>query len=151
MAYNTIKLKKYLDVIIEREANAAITPGMLIELMSTNKVRAHATSEGNVTPRMWALEDELQGDGITDAYASGDRVQCWISQPGEEIYALLADGEDASIGEKLVSNGNGYLKCWSGDSAHEENIVAIALEAVNRSTSSGGDTNVTGRIKVMSV
>jgi len=151
MAKNTIKIKKYVDHIEEWPAEAAITPGMLIELISKNTVRKHATSSGTVTPKMWALEDELQGKGITDAYATGDQVQCWVTVPGEQVYALLADGENASIGEKLVSNGDGYLKCFAGDSAYEEAIVAIALEAIDRSTSSGGDTNVTGRIEVMVV
>lgn len=151
MAYNTIKLKKYLDIVEEFVANAAITPGMLIELMSTNKVRAHADADGPVTPKMFALEDELQGNGITDAYSANNVVQVWVCVPGEQVYALLADGENASIGEKLVSNGNGYLKCASGDSSTEEAYVAIAMEAVDRSTSSGGDTNMTGRIRVMVV
>lgn len=151
MAYNTIKLKKYVDHIEEFVANAAITPGMLIELMSTNKVRAHATADGAVTPKMFALEDELQGNGIADAYSADNPVQCWVCVPGEQVYALLADGENASIGEKLVSNGNGYLKCASGDSGTEEAFVAIAMEAVDRSGSSGEDTNVTGRIRVMVV
>lgn len=151
MAYNTIKLKKYVDHVEEFTANAAITPGMLIELMSTEKVRAHADPDGPITPKMWALENELEGEGIDDAYAADEKVQCWVTVPGEQVYALLADGENASIGEKLVSNGNGYLKCASGDSSIEGAFAAIAMEAVDRSGSSGEDTNVTGRIRVMVV
>lgn len=151
MAKNTIKIKNYSKVVEERLAHEAITPGMLIELISTDKVRKHAQAGGNVTPPMFALEDELQGYEITDAYSANNPVQCWIAGRGDQVYALLADGENASIGERLVSNGDGYLKCHSGDSAYEESIVAIALEAVDRSTSSGGDTNVTGRIEVMVV
>ena len=71
---NTIKSKKYLDIINERVANAAITPGMLIEIMSTNKVRAHATAQGNAA-KIFALEDELQGKGIDDNYSALDPVQ----------------------------------------------------------------------------
>lgn len=148
---HTIKLKKYLDVINEWVANAAITPGMLVELMSTNKVRAHADERGNVCPPMFALEDELQGKSITDAYVAGDKVQCWVAQRGEEVYALLKDGENVAIGDKLESAGNGYLTKFGSDSISMEQIVAIALEAVDRSTSSGGDTNTTGRIAVMVV
>jgi hypothetical protein len=152
MAFNTIKLKKYLDVIIERIAYAAITPGMLCELYSTSGYcRKHATSGGNAVP-IFALEDELQGKGITDAYAAGDKVQLWVAQRGEEVNALLADGENVAIGDFLVSNGDGYLKKYAFDSAEKEDlIVAQALEAIDRSSSSGGDTNVTGRIRVMVV
>lgn len=149
MARHTIKLKKYLDVVIEHEAAAAITPGMLLQLNSTNKVQAHASSSGSVTPPMFALEDELQGKGITDNYASGDRVQVWVAQRGEVVNALLTDGENVSIGDKLASSGTGFLKKHDNDSIHLEEIVGIALEAINRSSSSGADTNKTGRIAVM--
>lgn len=152
---NTIKIKKYSDVIEEWIANAAITPGMLVQLMSTGKVRVHATANGNAIP-MFALEDELQGKGIDDAYAAADPVQVWIPTRGDQVYALLSDGEKVVIGDFLASNGDGYLqKFVGGDSnANEElplEIVAMALEAIDRSTSSGGDTNTTGRIKVMVV
>lgn len=152
MAYNTIKIKKYLDIVIERVANAAITPGMLIELMSTNKVRAHANDDAWARPAMFALEDELQGKRIDQAYAADDQVQCWVAQSGEEVNALLADGENVVIGDKLASNGDGYLKKYDTTESLTEQtgaIVAMALEAIDRSSSSGGDTNVTGRIRVM--
>ena len=152
MSNNTIKLKKYLDVIIEKNANAAITPGMLIESMSSDKVRAHATSEGNAVP-IFALEDELQGNGIDDAYAADDPVQCWIAQRGEEVYAILADGEDVAIGDWLASNGDGYLKkhvaeteSWEVSEAGEVTvlplaIVAQAIEALSTADSSGGESS----------
>lgn len=152
MAYNTIMLKGEGPNIEELVANAAITPGMLIEEMSTGKVRAHATANGNAAS-MWALEDELQGKGITDAYAADDLVRIWHPKKGDQVYALLSDGESVAQGDFLASNGDGYLqKFVGGDSGAAEElpleIVAKAKEAVDRSTSSGGDTNVTGRIVV---
>lgn len=151
MAYNTILLKGENPNIEELEANAAITPGMLVEEMTTGKARAHATRNGNAA-RMFALESELEGKGITDNYAAGEQVRCFHGQPGDQVNALLADGESVAIGDMLGSNGDGYLKeIKGGDSATEDlpaSIVAKAKEAVDRSTSSGGDTNVTGRIIV---
>lgn len=152
MAYNTIKIKKYVDIIEEYEANAAITPGMLIELMSTGKVRAHATAEGNVLP-MFALEDELQGNGIDDAYAAADRVQCWIPQRGEQVYAIVADGQNIAIGDWLASNGDGALRehvteteSWNVSEAgavtvNPLQIIAQALEALDLSGSSGEESS----------
>jgi len=152
MAYNTIKLKSYVDNISEAVANAAITPGMLIEPMSTGKVRAHATAEGNVIP-MFALEDELQGKAIGDVYAAAAQVQCLIPQRGDEVYAILADGYDVDIGDWLSSNGDGYLRehaaeteSWAVSEAgeitvHPLQIVAQALEAVDTSDSSGGESS----------
>jgi hypothetical protein len=139
---HTIKLKKYLDVIWEFVANAAIEPGMLVELMSTGKVRKHATKDGHAIP-MFALEDELQGKGIHDAYAAGDPVQVWVAQRGEKVYALLEDGQVIAKGDFLVSAGNGHLKKQQGVAASDYNptmkICAMALEAMDTSQSSGGD------------
>ena len=143
--FNTIKIKKYSDVIEEFVANAELFPGMLIELMSTGKVRKHATDDGNVLP-MFALEDEMQGGSIQDAYAAGDQVQCWIPYRGEIVYAILEDGQNVAIGDELTSSGNGLLKKYvpSDDSTfrqHPLQIVGWAAEAMNLASSSGGDTD----------
>lgn len=148
MAKQTIKLKKYNDIINEYAAGEAITPGMLLELASDGDVDVQDTA-GGVCSKMFALEDELQGKTIDDAYAEGDPVQCWVATPGEEVLAWLANGEDASIGDILVADGTGKLKVATPDSSAvtvEEYPIAIALEAVDMSGSSGVDP--TGRIKV---
>ena len=151
MAYNTILLKGENANFEEIVANAAISPGMLVEEMNTGLLRAHATRNGNAAA-MFAMENELAGEGITDDYAAGEEVKVWHPKKGDQVYALLADGENVVIGDFLGSNGDGYLKeIKGGDSAAEDlpaSIVAKAKEAIDRSTSSGGDTNVTGRIVV---
>ncbi len=162
---STIVLKDYTKIRKELVANAAITPGMLIERMSTDKARAHASAGQNVTPIMFALEDELQGKTIDDNYAAADRVQCGIFRAGDEVYAILRDGENVSIGDKLESNGDGNLRKHVAD-AHTDSsgnkeditvygnaIVAIALEALDLSQSSGdeGSSGAAGfnkRIKI---
>lgn len=150
MAKNTIKLKKYLDVVNEFTATAVeITPGMLLELTSDGLVQAHSNAGGPALT-MFALEDELQGKGIDDNYAASAKVQVWTAVRGEEVYALLADGEDVSTGDFLVSDGTGKLKAFTPDSSAvivEQTPVAIALEAVDMSGSSGADPS--GRIKVV--
>ncbi len=148
MAFNTVKIKKYADIIEEYGAAAAITPGMLIELASVDTVQVHSTQDGDALA-MFALEDELQGNGITDDYAATDRVQCWIPGRGDQVYALLANGETAVVGSWLTSNGDGYLKVQDVQSAQVERtlqIVAQALETVDMSDSSGADPS--GRIVV---
>lgn len=152
MSKETIKLKKYLDVIIERLAAATITPGMLLELTSANKVQAHSRLGEEVTPTLFALEDELQGRGIDDNYAEGDPVQVWVAQRGEDVYAILADDQDVSIGDPLKSAGDGtlikYVESDSDATGHQNSIVAIALEAVD---TQGSPASTTSRIKVMAV
>lgn len=167
MAYNTIKIKKYSDVVNEWEANVALTPGMLVELMSTNKVKKHATSGGNVYPLI-VLEDELQGNDINDDYAAGDKVQVWTPTRGDEAYLLLADEETIVIGDFLESNGQGKVKkhtaeTWASADAQTANtvystpIVGVALEAKDLGTlpegsdSSAGGAYYNPRIRVMVV
>jgi len=146
MAYNTIKLKKYLDIIEEITATAvAITPGMLLELTSSCTVQAHSSAGGNVL-HMFALEDELQGNGIDDNYAASAKIQVWVPVRGECVYAILADGENVSCGDFLESNGAGLLQKHNPDEFEsDESIAAIytnqivgqAIECVDLSGSSG--------------
>lgn len=149
MAKNTIKVKKYSDVIEEYTATAvAITPGYLLELTSTGAVQAHSTAGGWATPPMFALEDELQGNGISDNYAVSAKIQVWTPYRGDYVYALLADGENVAIGDKLVSAGDGTLKAHTNDSSAtivEEQVVAVATEAVDLSASAN---TAAGRIIV---
>ena len=151
MTKRTVFLKKYLDIKIEKEAVGAITPGMLIELDSSDKVKAHATPGGNAFP-MFAVEDEFQGKLITDDYAIEDVVQCWIPTRGDEVYAVLVKGGTAAtIGSLLESAGDGSLQVHAADDSTSANttnqIVAQAIEAVDLSDSSGADP-ATYRIKV---
>jgi len=152
MAYNTIKVKKYSDVIEEITAGGAITPGMLLELDSSGEVVAHNSAGENALP-MFALENELEGKGIDDAYEEDDKVQVWIPYRGDMVYAILEDGENVSIGDFVESAGNGNVQkhvpdVESADSnqvvdftAYSNQIVGVAVEAVDLEASSGGESS----------
>ena len=146
MAYNTIKLKKYSDVIEEITAHAAIYPGMLLELNSDNEVLAHDTAGGIVAPPMFALEDELQGKEIDDAFVAGDPVQVWFPGRGDQVYAILNDGQSVVIGDFLVSSGEGYLNKLTvgsaGTTEFPNAIVAVSLENKDLSDSSLADSGL---------
>lgn len=128
----------------ERTAAGTITPGHLIELDTNGDVIVHATSGGVAAP-MFAIENALEGNEIGDNYSSGDQVQYVVGRPGDEIYAWLADGETAVIGSFLLSNGNGQLKVFTGDSADAAEPLAQALEALDLAATT---TLVATRIKV---
>jgi len=148
MAYNTIKVKKYSDVIEEMVASAAITPGMLLIIESTGKVKAHNQADKDAFP-IFALEDELQGKGIDDAYAANAPVQCWIPYRGDIVNAILADGQKVVIGDPLTSDGYGRLKKHVTDTGastvpwtvYPEQIVGYAAEALDLSGSSGAEVS----------
>lgn len=132
---HTIRLKSYLDVYNEIDAaNDGLFPGRMVELNSSGNVQEHSSAGGAAMP-MFALEDELQGKDVDETYASGDPVQVWIPTRGDEVWAVLADGENVSIGDFLQSDGAGNLQ------AGTSNAVAVALEAIDLSASSGAESS----------
>lgn len=99
--YKTIKVKKYSDVIEEFVAAGDITPGMVVKL----------TADGEVEPGgsaliMVALEDELQGKGIDDAYVAGDPVQVWIPYRGDIFNGI---GSGLTVGAFVEAGTDGRL------------------------------------------
>ena len=148
MAKETIKLKKYVDIIEQYKAESAITPGHLLELTSSDTVQPHSVAGGNQLA-MFALEDEMQGNEIDDDYSTDDPVQVWVAVRGSIVNCLLANGENASIGDYLESAGDGTLQVYGPDSTgiyFPNQIVGQAVDAVNMSDSSGVDPD--GRIQV---
>jgi hypothetical protein len=148
----TIMVKERLPWREEGKANAAITPGHLIEEMSTGNFRVHATAGGNAA-RLFALENELEGEGIDDDYAANERVHYTCALPGDIVNAILADGENAAIGSFLESAGDGTLQVHVADSVAlssaeagslsvlPEQIVGQAIEALDLSGSSGEESS----------
>jgi hypothetical protein len=140
MAYRTVKIKKYLDIIEEYIASEIISPGMLVELTpSATTIRKHATEGGNALA-MFALEDELQGKAIEDDYAATDPVQVWVPVRGEIVYALIEDEQSIAIGDFLESNGAGFLQKYIADDFASDDdytshhmIVGQALAALDLS------------------
>lgn len=148
MSNNTIILRGQREVIRkEAIAGGAITPGYLLERTSTGTVQAHSTA-AHSAQLLFAVENEVVGNGITDAYAANDTVLMAACQSGVEIYALVpASAAAIVIGDFLESAGDGTLRKVATDTATDEgernSVVAVALEAVDNS--GGGSA---ARIKV---
>ena len=154
----TIKIKNYSNIQEEYTANAAITPGMLVEMMSTGKIRKHATAGGNCE-KMFLIEDALQGKGIDDNVAAEDYVRVWVAGRGDQVNALLRDEQTIVIGDLLESDGEGRLQKHGTDkesyqsvdnaadwalSVLPEQIVGVALEAKDLSTLPEGSDSSAG-------
>ena len=141
MAY-TIKIKKYSDHIEEIVAGGTITPGHLIAEGSGGTVAVHGSAGQNCIA-MFALEDELQGNDIDDDYSSGDQVQCWYPYRGDQVYCILADGEDIAIGDLLESAGDGTVQKHVASSAgaveYPLAVIGQATHALDMSGSAGED------------
>jgi hypothetical protein len=130
---HTIKLKNYSDVFEEYTAGGTIYPGMLLLMSAADTVVAHNDDVPVNCLPMFALEDALQGKDIDDPYVIGDPVKVWVPYRGDEVYGILEDGANASVGSFLTSNGAGMLQVASSSEA----CVGIALESLNLSGSSG--------------
>lgn len=112
----------------EGEASGAITPGHLVEFGGANDLQVHSTAAGPAR-KAFALENDLIGAGIDDAYASGTTVQYGVFERGAEVSAILATSQTIAKGDKLVSNGNGQVKEY-GTEVEQDSIVGWAMEAV---------------------
>lgn len=129
---NTVIKKSFVGIRDEKEAAGIITPGMLVERTSADKVQAHSIAGGTVNA-LFAIEDAPQGNTTTDNYASGAWVLLWRPVPGEQVEVIVS--EIVAIGDFLESAGNGKLRKLSpvqssaGVSEYANNVVAVALEA----------------------
>jgi hypothetical protein len=135
MAKHTIALKGHF-IRKEGKASSAITPGHLVEFGGTADLRVHSTIGGQAR-KAFALENDLIGKGITDAYVAGDTVQYGVFPPGTEVYAILGAGLTCAKGDFLESNGNGTLKATS--TAIEGSNIGVAMEA---QTTAGGRVRI---------
>lgn len=124
----------------EGQAAATIKPGMLLAMNSSGNLIPHG-SAGGYAERLYATEDALQGRTIDDNYSSGEKVFVAVAEPGDVIYALLAEGESTDPSEFLTSAGNGYLKVATSTNQR----VAVPLETLDNSES--GDSGP-ARIRV---
>ena len=126
---NTIKIKRYLDIVEERVCGTtAITPGMLVELEAAGTVKPHASADAAVE-KAFALEDELQGKTIADDYVAGAPVQIWFAQAGEIAYGIMDSGVTPAVGSFVQSNGDGKLKALDGGTAI--GVVLAAKDATS--------------------
>ena len=88
---------------------SGIYPGMLLEVNSDGEVIKH-NSSATVAEKMFAMEDALQGEDVTDVYTSGTTVCVLIGQSGTVVNALCNSGTNYTKGLIVESNGDGTLK-----------------------------------------
>ena len=124
-------------------AEASIYPGMLIALDSDNNVEIHDDEGGTLGDQtMFAMIDYLQGKTKDTVYTVDYLVFVIIPNVGSVVNALIEDGQDVSIGDKLCSAGNGKLKVTSDIESGETlaKVVGIAMEDRDLTVSDSDDT-----------
>ena len=88
-------------------ANAAITPGHLIERTGGEYGLHTAAAAGPLT---LALNAPELNKTVDDAYAAADLMFAGIFPAGSSGWAWLASGENVTDGAVLESAGSGYLR-----------------------------------------
>ena len=125
----------------EAAAGGTIKPGHLVELDSSGDFIVQATL-GKDCQRTFALENDLIGDGVTDAYLITEQVQAGAFKRGEVVHAKLAAAAAAIvIGDQLEAAADGTLKIFAAGTA-----IPTALEAVDNS---GGGSEVFIKAEVL--
>jgi len=135
---NTILLKGR-GTRVEAVAAGAITPGHLVTRDSTGKLVVNNVP-ALAHPRIVAVENDLEGKEIGDAYAANDYVQAEHLYAGCEFLGFLIAGAAAVVtGDILEAGGAGGLRkqATTGIGQYQ------ALESIDNSA---GGTQV--RIKV---
>ena len=140
---NTILLEvngvhRPIDASSKTKAGAAITPGELLAFNASDLLIPHGTAAGGGVQKLFASEnpfEEPSGTAAIDTdYAINDSVQLIRAQPGDLVYAWLADGENAAKGNALVSDGAGALAVATLDATLVAGaIVGYADEDLNNS------------------
>lgn len=125
----------------EATAEAAITPGDLVMMISTGNVQRHGTAAQKV-PAWFAIENEIFGRGVEVDYAAADRVYYEACTPGMQVNVTIAAAAAAIVvGDRLESAGNGTLR----KTTTVANAIATAMQAVDNSAG-GSKVRILARI-----
>jgi hypothetical protein len=111
-------------------SGATLKPGMLVRRTSATECNVHATSGGDGATLI-LHEDALQGLGVDDSAAAATRVYAEYVIPGAKRYARLKANENVSVGDLLISGGDGTLIKTTGSPVK---VFAICEEASNVAT-----------------
>ena len=161
MATNSIIVKNYDNVFIEKTAGEEVYPGMIVLINSSDQIIKHNVEGGNVVP-MVVYEDALQGKSVLQSYAAGDKVKVWIPQPGDVAQLLLEDGQVVVVGDFVESNGLGMVQkhtaeSWGSADAQVANtvysrpIVGQVDEAQDLSEISSDESSLSGNSQLIRV
>ncbi len=92
----------------ERKAAAAITPGMLCQLDSSDKIEFNPTAGDTDAVLLFATEQVLEGKTIDDDYAADDITPYVAVQSGDQVYGIA--NAAIAVNAKVESAGNGKLR-----------------------------------------
>jgi len=120
-----------------KAAEAGIYPGMLLKMDSNGEVALHDSKGGDLGDEVLiAEEDALQGNPVDTVYEDDSIVSVIIPNKGSVVRMRLAENEVLSIGEKVCSNGDGYIRSAVDIDSPSEllNVIGVSEEAKDLSS-----------------
>lgn len=122
----------------EALASVAVKPGHWIIRDTDGTVKPHDGAAATTGQLLVAVERTEIGEGITGAYAIGDTVKFIRPRPGDKLTMWLETGNNAAIGSRLESAGDGTLQLVSTGKC-----FVAAYEALNNTSGSPALIQVT--------
>lgn len=111
----------------EAQAGGAITPGHLLLMNSAGRVIVHA-SQGAPASRMIARENDIAGDDLNHAYASGEKCLFFSAYPGCVAQVRKA-AATITRGQYVGTGANGVVIAATPTANNiTQSLVGIALE-----------------------
>lgn len=102
----------------ERECSESVKPGhfLIPDTSNAGEVKKNNLTTGADTKLLIALENSLAGGVVTDAWTSGDRVNCYQPIPGDTLYVRVPASASAIVeGDRLQLDATGcMIKLASG-------------------------------------
>lgn len=137
---NTIHLGGQIEKMNEWSAGVEITPGMQIELYTdtsttpdTMRWRPHSSATNKAT-NIFALEKMIHNETVDDVYAINELVIAAKFLPGSSVWTCVPSGQDITAGASLQSNGDGWSKAATAETAAANVAAQKALETVGAVT-----------------
>lgn len=105
MSFKVIAVDVRYRKPLEGLAGGTLLPGMLLQRSGSSLV-AHAVAGESGS----YIADYLLEKSIADSFASGDYLPYLAIEDGDKVNMPLTTSQTISVGDKLTSNGDGYLK-----------------------------------------
>jgi hypothetical protein len=99
-------LLKGEPIAAEATGTGAITPGHVLELLSTGNVQVGTVLLAQ--PLSVAREEDYVGGAIDTPFVAGDRIPYYVARPGDEFWALVSAA--VTRGARLECAGGGQLR-----------------------------------------
>lgn len=136
---NTITVHARDSHVYDGVADGAVSPGELVSRTGQDgdipTYGPHAAA-GEFAEPYFAKEYSHTGMSIDDDYQDGDHMELRKGLTGDRYLAYLADGENVSTDDYLVSAGDGSLQAAAADGSDESGIVAKPAEDLENASGS---------------